>query len=436
MKTILHVFVCLSFLLLGSCKRHIDLATKTASQLNFIKDWSSLNGGSSSDHYWSGTATSDGGYIAVGYTSSADGSMSGFKGGTDALVAKYDGAGNKTWQVLIGGSDQDYAIAIRQLPDGSYVGVGHTSSSNGDIIGNHGGRDAMLFKLNGSGSVRWVKPVGSAENEAARSLVVNDDGTFTIAGYRSNSSDSQGSFDGWICKVDQSGNPLWEKTYGGSGDDNLFSIAADGNGGYVFTGYTSSTDGDASGNHGGSDFWIVKIDAAGNQQWHKDYGGSGSDWAHDVIKTSEGYVLVGKTSSTDGDVTDQHGGLDAWILKIDNNGNKIWQKALGGSSGDHAQGVITTTDGSLFIGVNVNFTGGTFPSNYGYMDAWIVKLDKDGNNLGQQQLGGSGNDEIFALAGSNNRYCLFGSTNSSDGDFNGYQVDFYRNAWILKFEDQ
>jgi len=70
------------------------------------------------------------------------------------------------------------------------------------------------------------------------------------------------------------------------------------------------------------------------------------------------------------------------------------------------------------------------------MDAWVVKLDENGNNLGQKELGGSGNDEIFGFAGDNNRYCLFGSTNSSDGDMAGYQVDFFRNAWTLNFQDK
>src|SRR5215218_4553123 len=82
---------------------------KMASNLNFSKHWSKVNGGSNSDHFWSGTGTSDGGYIAVGYTASTDGDISGMKGQTDALVVKYDASGNKIWQVLIGGAGQDYA---------------------------------------------------------------------------------------------------------------------------------------------------------------------------------------------------------------------------------------------------------------------------------------------------------------------------------------
>lgn len=438
MRTLLFISACGLLLPFSSCEKHATITQKTTSNLNFTEDWNKLNGGSSYDFYWSGTATSDGGYIAVGYTSSTDGDFSGLnKGGTDALVVKYDAAGNKMWQALIGGSVDDYATAIRQLPDGSYVGTGYSQSKDGDVTNNHGGRDAILFKLGAGGAIQWVKALGSIENEAARSMVVNADGTFTITGYRINAADSITSMDAWICRVDQSGNPLWEKTYGGSNTDNVFSMVASDNNGYIFVGYSTSTDGDANGNVGGfSNYWIVKTDAMGNKQWHKTYGGSGADWAHDIVKTTDGYVIIGRSNSSDGDVTGQHGGMDAWILKIDNNGNKIWQKTFGGSVDDYGQGILCTSDGGLLIGVNAKSSNGSFTSNLGYVDAWVIKLDANGNNLGQKELGGSGSEEIVGFAGDNNRYCLFGSTNSPDGDFAGYQVDFFRNAWILKFQDQ
>jgi hypothetical protein len=438
MRILLFISVCGLLLSFASCKKYATKETqKTSSNLNFTKDWSKVNGGSSYDHFLSGTATLDGGYIAVGYTSSTDGDIIGPKGRTDAFVVKYDAAGNKMWQALIGGSNEDNASAIRQLSDGSYVGTGSSQSEDGDMAGNHGGRDAIIFKLSTGGTIQWVKSLGSTENESARSMVVNADGTFTIAGHRTNATDAIASFDAWICKVDQSGNLLWEKTYGGSNADNVFSIVTDGNGGYIFAGYSSSTDGDAKGNSGGlSDYWMMNIDAMGNTQWHKTYGGSGVEWALDIVKTTDGYVIIGKSSSNDGDVTGQHGGFDAWVLKIDNNGNKMWQKTFGGSDYDYGQAILCASDGSLFIGVNAQSTNGSFSSSLGNMDAWVVKLDENGNDLGQKELGGSGMDEIFGFAGNNNRYCLFGSTSSSDGDMAGYQVDFFRNAWILEFQDQ
>lgn len=144
MKTLSFIIVVCLLLPFGSCKKFNENSIQKSSNLNFSKDWSKLFGGSSYDFYWSGAATSDGGWIATGYTSSVNGDISSFKGSTDALVVKYNAAGNKTWQAVIGGSDQDYATSIRQLPNGSYIGAGHTSSSNGDITNNHGGRDAMF----------------------------------------------------------------------------------------------------------------------------------------------------------------------------------------------------------------------------------------------------------------------------------------------------
>jgi len=438
MRTILPVSIFVLFLPFISCKKNITHPTdNTTRNLNFTKNWSKVNGGSSSDHYWSGTATMDNGYVAVGYTASGDGDFIGFKGATDALVVKYNAAGNKEWQTLIGGSDQDYATAIKQLNDGTYVGVGYCKSKDGDISNNHGGRDAIIFKLSSNGTIQWVKALGGVANEAARSIVANANGTFAIAGYRTNAADEAGSFDGWICKVDQNGNLLWEKTYGGSNTDNVFSIVSDGNDGYVFVGYSSSTDGDITGNPGGlTDYWIVKINGTGNKVWHKIYGGSGSDAARDLVRTSNGYIITGRSTSNGGDVTGSYGKSDVWVLKLDEDGSKVWQQAFGGSNDDYGQGIIRTSDGGFFIGVNSQSAKGGFPANYGYMDAWVVKLDENGKNLGQTILGGSGNDEIFGFAKNSDSYILLGSTNSSDGDLTGFQNDFTRNAWILKFQDQ
>src|SRR5688572_17059196 len=195
-----------------SCKKNEPVSTPQRTRnLNFTKAWSKVNGGSSYDHYWSGTGTADGGYIAVGYTASADGDISGLKGQTDALVVKYDAAGNKAWQLLIGGSDQDYATAIHQLSDGNYIGVGYGLSKDGDMAGNHGGMDALVFKLSGSGAIQWARAIGGTGNEAARSMVVNTDGTFILAGSQPNTANAATDSDGWVCKLDQSGNMLWEK---------------------------------------------------------------------------------------------------------------------------------------------------------------------------------------------------------------------------------
>ena len=142
----------------------------------------------------------------------------------------------------------------------------------------------------------------------------------------------------------------WQKSLGGSSYDLAKSIQQTSDGGYIIAGESDSTNGDVTGNHGTSDFWIVKLNALGIIEWQKSLGGSYSDMANSIQQTSDGgYIVAGESGSINGDVTGNHGNADYWIVKLDPSGNIQWQKSLGGSNRDAANSIKQTSDGGYIV---------------------------------------------------------------------------------------
>lgn len=143
---------------------------------------------------------------------------------------------------------------------------------------------------------------------------------------------NHGFSDGWVVKLTATGASQWQKCYGGSMHDNALDITETSDGGYVFAGVTSLDDGDVSTPLGQSDAWVVKMDGGGNLQWEKTLGGSLDEQASSIIQTPDGgFVVAGYTYSWDGDVTGHHGNVDGWLVKLNQNGDVVWQNAMGAS---------------------------------------------------------------------------------------------------------
>jgi len=167
----------------------------------------------------------------------------------------------------------------------------------------------------------------------------------------------------------------WQKCLGGSRSDYAQSIQQTADGGCVVAGYAYSNDGNVSGNQGGYDLWVVKLDASGNFVWQKCLGGTNWEYAQSLQQTADGgYVVAGWTYSNNGNVSDNHGESDYWIVKLDASGNLVWQKCLGGSSWDEAWSVQQTADGGYAVAGFTNSNDGDVRGNHGYYDYWVVKL--------------------------------------------------------------
>jgi len=287
-----------------------------------------------------------------------------------------------TWQKCLGGSGEDFAEAFVYTSDGGYALTGYSTSNDGDVSGNHGGQDYWVVKLSAKGSIEWQRSLGGSADDYAYAIIESSNGGYVIAGF-SNSNDgdiklNRGENDYWVIKLDKNGNTEWTKSLGGSGSDFAYSVTESKDGGFVVAGSTESTDGDITSNKGGYDYWVVKLDSMGNILWQKTYGGSGDDWATTITVANDGYLIAGASLSTDGDITLSLGSYDYWVIKLNESGDLQWQKSFGGPGSDYARSVALTKDAGFILSGYVFSDGGDITGFHGDKDMWILKLDSMG----------------------------------------------------------
>jgi hypothetical protein len=274
-----------------------------------------------------------------------------------------------------------------------------------------GSDDFWVLKLDGRGNVVWQKTYGGSYADWAHAIAPTFDGGYVVAG--STWSFGAGSGDFWVLKLDGRGNVVWQKTYGGSDIDYAHAIAPTFDGGYVVAGRTASF-----GAADSFDAWVLKLDGQGNVVWQKTYGGSYTDDAWAIAPTFDGgYVVAGHTCSSKWSSES----CDAWVLKLDGSGNVVWQRTYGGTSWDYAQAIVPTFDGGYVV------AGYTASFGAGADDAWVLKLDGSGNVVWQKTYGGSYADWAYAIAPtSDGGYVVAGNTVS----FGAGSSD----AWVLKLD--
>nr|NQU93978.1 hypothetical protein [Bacteroidota bacterium] len=205
--------------------------------------------------------------------------------------------------------------------------------------------------------IQWQGCFGGSETDAA-SDIIDIGNAYVIAGYTvSNDGDvnsgNHGGADGWMVKLDKQGNLIWEKCYGGSNADVFTRIFQDNEGNFILVGDSHSSDGDISNDPypGSTDFWIVKIDSLGNILWDRIIGGNVLDqiWPG-TLTTDGGVVAYGWTGSSDGDVSVSYGAYDMWMVKLNSEGEKEWDFSIGTDWFDYGQAMIETSDGGFLCG--------------------------------------------------------------------------------------
>lgn len=342
--------------------------------------WEQSFGGTLSDRAKSVTLTNDGGFVVAGLVLSNDGNVSGHHGGSDFWIIKIDSVGALMWQSTLGGSGGDNAHSITSTSDGGFVVAGTTQSTNGDVTGFQGGTDIWVVKLDSSGALIWEKTFGGSSYDGAEFVQETTDGGFIIAGYSaSNDGDitaSIGGYDFWLVKIDGTGNLVWEKSFGGTAYERAIAVDENTDLGYCITGYTNSNDHDVSGNHGGPfDIWTILTDSVGNLIWQLALGGTDVERSVSVVQTNDGgYAIAGHTLSNDGDASGNHGSSDYWLVKLDPLGSINWQIQLGGSDGDGPQAMRQTDDGGFILAGFSASLDGDVSGSIGNGDFWVVKL--------------------------------------------------------------
>ncbi|HXS36366.1 MAG TPA: T9SS type A sorting domain-containing protein [Flavipsychrobacter sp.] len=412
--------------------------------------WAKCYGGEATEQANSISPTFDRGFLVAGLETdslSTDSFFSANHGGYDNWIIKINDTGRMVWSRILGGSGDDEAESIIQTRDSGSIFVGFSNSNDRDIVGNHGGYDAWVVKLNDTGGIQWQKSLGGTSDDYGFSIQQTSDNGYIVACITSSNDGDvsgvyHGDFDYWIVKLTDSGRIEWQKTYGGTNDDQLYSIQQTKDHGYIAAGFTRSTDGDISGNHGDYDYWVLKLNDTGKLLWQKCFGGSDEDRAFSVMQTIDGnYVVAGYTGSNDGQVTGNHGWFDYWIVKFNDTGNILWQKCYGGSSMDQAVAIRQTSDsGYIVSGTSTSddseVTGHHESPGVLSHDYWVVKLNDTGKLEWENSFGGVGievNTDIQLTADS--CYIMTGYTSEPDDDGDVHDPTGYDDYWIVKIKD-
>jgi gliding motility-associated-like protein len=444
--------------------------------------WDKTYGGADFEEMHSGVQTLDGGFVFAGQTLSKQGGdvseasrdsteFSLFRG--DMWVVRTDSVGKKLWDKRYGGNALDRCWKIIQNPSG-YLLIGQsTSSPSGDKKSlNKGNSDFWVVQIRPDGELIWEKSYGGSGDDIAFTGVETSDGGYLIYGH-SNSNRSGDKSDNmrndptmtdsisladrndlWLVKIDAKGKKMWDKSYGGIGRDHYpKAIVALPDGNFLIGCNSDSPAGfDKSGQNYGvgfTDIWILKIDANGNRIWDKTYGGNKEDELKDIRLTPDGnIVLCGSTQSDSSTVVGNKrsrnwGQRDYWIVKINPFGDLLWEKTYGGKNDDDATVLYQNDSGYSIVGgvSNSPKSGSKTDSLRGGNDYWFLYLDKNGNKVWDRSIGGSGNDNPEVLLQLPDKTFIIGGFSSSDASFDKsedargtFHQGFgkYNDMWIAK----
>jgi hypothetical protein len=299
-----------------------------------------------------------------------------------------------------------------------------------------------FFSFGQNMEITWQSCFGGSEKDIARDIIEIPGGYFILGSTKSDDGDisiNKGLSDGWLIRTDSAGNILWEKTYGGSSGDGFRRIFPDNTGNYIMVGGSGSSDGDISYNPypGSESFWIVKIDIEGEIIWDKIVGGSYGDKIWNASPTLDGGVVaIGETISDDGHVSVFYGGNDTWMVKLSADGEVEWDYTIGTSWFDIGQAIIQTSDGGYLAGSNSIILQGAvgnitcIPPSYGYVTGVLTKFDADMNVQWQRCYGGNNHDAISGILELDDGYVFVGRTESTN--MPGHKGDY--DVWVVRID--
>lgn len=374
-KIFIIVFVTLAFFLPS------NVSAEIAPEIQ----WSRNVGGNLEEIAYDIVQTSDGGYIVAGMKYI----VNTFE---DIYVIKFSESGDVEWEKNYENSKKDFANSIMQAKDGGYIICGGTFSNT------EGVSDYYIIKLDSAGNVQWERKFGDIQGEICEAVIQTMDGGYMAAGGKwLNLYDR----DMYLVKLDADGNLEWEKLIDGGNDDGAYDIQQTPDRGYIIAGYTRSlVDGDYN-------MFIVRTDSHGDTKWKSDFGGSGSDQAYSIEQHRNGYIAAGYTKS-------YNEFSDVYVVDLNLDGEMVWEKSYGiDDTQEEARSIKNTADGGFIL------AGRTNQYAYGSFDAYLLKLDRDGNELWSQVFGGQNSDMGYAvLQSQDGGYVIAGQTKSygSAGD--------------------
>ncbi len=330
--------------------------------------WTKTYGGYYEDWGFSVIQTRDNGFFITGSTYGID------SVNNDVYLIRTDSNGDTLWTKMYGGADLDDGFAAMQTSDSGFIIVGMTWPLGTD------GLDVYLVRINQLGDTLWTRNYGGTSNEIGYSVQQTTDGGFIITG--STRSFGAGSRDVYLIRTNPNGDTLWTKTYGGIDNDEGFSVLQTGDGGFIVAGSTSSV------GAGMSEVYLVRINQLGDTLWTRNYGGTSNDFGYSVQQTTDGgFIIAGVTESFGA------GKGDFYFIKTDYKGDTLWTKTYGGTGEDWCSSISPTSDGGFIAVGATNSFGDTLS------DVYLIRLDKDSTGIQEDNQKNILNQNNFVVTG-------------------------------------
>ncbi|MEX2758719.1 MAG: fibronectin type III domain-containing protein, partial [Candidatus Sigynarchaeota archaeon] len=308
-------------------------------------------------------------------------------GGFDAILVKYDLCGNPLWHRTWGGANDDRAFDITIDGSGMIYITGWTASFGG------GNRDVFVVKYDSAGVQQWNKTWGGTSDDEAEALIVDMSGNIYVTG--NTISYSVGGYrDAFLLKYDSAGTQLWYRTWGGTQADVGHHLSVDESGYIYVTGKEASFGG------GLYDIFILKYDPSGNRLWNKTWGAEKDEFGFAIAVTSSNIFIAGCITPVISNATNYWDGL---LLCLDTNGNPIWHRIFNGSANEQFNAIIVQ-------GSDIILAGQTQSYNEPYWDAVLCRFNSVGVRLGISIWGGKHNDYANDLLILNNSVYISGGT--------------------------
>jgi len=420
--------------------------------------WNKTIGGNGYEELQTMIETPDGNFVFFGsHTSDATGEITqGSRGLSDYWLAKVDQTnGNIIWQNTYGGDLIDNARMMVPTSDGGYLLGGHSSTGiNGTKTEISVGScwnciDFWVVKTDANGNQLWDRTIeGNDSGDRLTSLVETSDGGFVMAGYSESgigtdkSEANIGGSDYWVVKLDSVGNQLWDRTLGGTGDEQPEAIVELPNGTILVGGLSFSLNGGnrTALSRGLADYWVVNLDVDGTILWDKAYGGLNTDNLRDMILTQDdGIILIGESySGISGEKTGPNiGERDIWMVKTDLAGNVLWDRTLGGTDRDQAFKITQSPNGNFLIASLSKSPAGVDRSEpaLGGADYWFITTDANGNKIKDRIFGGDQNDNLYYALPMKNGDIILGGITATDTSPQKTEPSRGNNdIWLLKYE--